>query len=310
ECTEEELGQKFKEKIRKYFSYFELKRNPAPSSDSKEKDEKVHQLEELNRNKDEEIKELKDEIEKEKLEKQKIFEEKKQQNITEINKLKQENQKENTEKEKLKQENAKLLEEVEKYKPKPTQVIINQDFPIQIINHDPSSFGFADVDGVQKKITNLKQNYNSVSLTQEMSEGIWSMEATFQNKQNYGAIGIVRATRNLVTNNCPCCEDGCKDIVIYGCGCTEYFSCKGNRYPGNTQYGDNQLVRAELDFGKETLTFFLDNVQQPVYIYGIREKVRFMVYMYNNGTSCTIKSLRKLSQPTVGQVANMKAIQW
>ncbi|KAA6391353.1 MAG: hypothetical protein EZS28_013121 [Streblomastix strix] len=255
----------------------------APSSDSKEKDEKIQQLEELNRKKDEEI-----------------------------NKLKQENQKENTEKEKLKQENVKLLEEVEKYKPKPAQVIINQDFPIQIINHDPSSFGFADVNGVQKKITNLKQNRNSVSLTQDMSDGIWSMEATFTNLQNQGAIGIVRATRNLVTGNCPCCYEGCNDIVIYGgcCGHKEYCSCKGIRHSGNTKYGDNQLVRAELDFGKQTLTFFLDNIQQPVYITGIREKVRFMVYMQMQGASCTIKSLRKLQQPTVGQVANMKAVQW
>ncbi|KAA6354079.1 MAG: hypothetical protein EZS28_050394 [Streblomastix strix] len=145
-----------------------------------------------------------------------------------------------------------------------------------------------------------------------MIDGIWSMEATFQNKQDRGSIGIVRATSNLDTGYCPCCEDDGNDIVIYG-GCCCQICClahKHQRHSGNTQYGDNQLVRAELDFGKETLTFFLDNVQQPVYITGIREKVRFMVYMLQQGASCTIKSLRKLSQPTVGQVANMKAVQW
>ncbi|KAA6363363.1 MAG: hypothetical protein EZS28_041110, partial [Streblomastix strix] len=228
----------------------------------KEKVEKeINTIENIEKQKDDEIKKLKDEIEKEKLEKQKIIEEK---------------EKEKTEKENLKVENAKLLEEVEKYKLKPAQVIINQDFPIQIINYDPSSFGFADVDGVQKKITNLKSSYNSVSLTQDMIDGIWSMEGIFQNKQDRGSIGIVKATRNLVTGKCPCCEDGYQDIAFYG-GCCCQICClahNNNRHSGNTKYGDNQLVRAELDFGKETLTFFLDNVQQPVYIYGIREKVR------------------------------------
>ncbi|KAA6364528.1 MAG: hypothetical protein EZS28_039946 [Streblomastix strix] len=125
---------------------------------------------------------------------------------------------------------------------------------LKIINHDSSSFGFADVDGVLKKINKIQDNYNAISLVQDRSDGIWSMEATFQNKGKYGG--------------------------------------------------------AELDFGKGTLTFFINDVQQPIYFSGIREKVRFLVSMYHNGTSCTIKSLRKLSQPTVGQVTNMQAIQW
>ncbi|KAA6376147.1 MAG: hypothetical protein EZS28_028325 [Streblomastix strix] len=144
-----------------------------------------------------------------------------------------------------------------------------------------------------------------------MSDGIWSMEAKFQNKQNQEAIGIVKASNNIITGQCPCCHEG-QDIVIYGegCGDIDCLAHNNNRQLGNTKYGDNQLVRAELDFDKGTLTFFLDNVQQPLYISWIKEKVSFLVSMYRSGASCTIKSLRKLSQPTVGQVNNMRAIQW
>ncbi|KAA6363052.1 MAG: hypothetical protein EZS28_041422, partial [Streblomastix strix] len=64
------------------------------------------------------------------------------------------------------------------------------------------------------------------------------------------------------------------------------------------------------DSEKGTLIFFVDGVQQPVYISGIKEKVRFFICMYYAGTSCTIRSLKKLSSPTSGHVPNEKAIQW
>ncbi|KAA6375980.1 MAG: hypothetical protein EZS28_028492, partial [Streblomastix strix] len=66
----------------------------------------------------------------------------------------------------------------------------------------------------------------------------------------------------------------------------------------------------QFDSEKGTLIFFVDGVQEPVYISGIKEKVRFFICMYYAGTSCTIRSLKKLNSPTSEHVPNEKAIQW
>ncbi|KAA6383054.1 MAG: hypothetical protein EZS28_021420 [Streblomastix strix] len=60
----------------------------------------------------------------------------------------------------------------------------------------------------------------------------------------------------------------------------KYFGsvwCKGKEINGNKQFKDNQIVRLEMDCEEGTLTLFLDDVQQPLFISGIKEKVRFIV---------------------------------
>ncbi|KAA6356688.1 MAG: hypothetical protein EZS28_047785, partial [Streblomastix strix] len=66
----------------------------------------------------------------------------------------------------------------------------------------------------------------------------------------------------------------------------------------------------QFDSEKGTLIFFVDGVQEPVYISGIKEKVRFFISMYYADFSCTIRSLKKLSSPTSEHIPNEKAIQW
>ncbi|KAA6370425.1 MAG: hypothetical protein EZS28_034048, partial [Streblomastix strix] len=61
---------------------------------------------------------------------------------------------------------------------------------------------------------------------------------------------------------------------------------------------------------KGTLHLFVDGAQQPIYISGINEKVRFVIYMYWAGSTCILRSLKKLSTPTVGHLPNEKALQW
>ncbi|KAA6373601.1 MAG: hypothetical protein EZS28_030872, partial [Streblomastix strix] len=73
---------------------------------------------------------------------------------------------------------------------------------------------------------------------------------------------------------------------------------------------DKQILRLEFDSFKGTLILFIDNVQQPVYFSGIKEKVRFIVYMHSAGSSCTILSLKQLISPTSKHIANQYAVQW
>ncbi|KAA6367144.1 MAG: hypothetical protein EZS28_037329, partial [Streblomastix strix] len=55
---------------------------------------------------------------------------------------------------------------------------------------------------------------------------------------------------------------------------------------------------------------FIDNVQQPVYISGINEKVRFIFHIGGNYSSCLIRSLKKLEAPTSVNIENEKTVQW
>jgi hypothetical protein len=85
----------------------------------------------------------------------------------------------------------------------------------------------------------------------------------------------------------------------------------------------------ELDMDKGTLHFFHKNTQQPVYVAGIREKVRFFVCaihifiinifynlfdyqvrMYTSGSCCIVRSLKKLAAPTTIRLPNEQAVQW
>ncbi|KAA6387754.1 MAG: hypothetical protein EZS28_016717, partial [Streblomastix strix] len=68
--------------------------------------------------------------------------------------------------------------------------------------------------------------------------------------------------------------------------------------------------RLEFDSVKGTLIFFIDGIQQPIYISGIQEKVRLIIDMYYAGSLCTIQSLKKQLSPTSSHVDNEQAIQW
>ncbi|KAA6397123.1 MAG: hypothetical protein EZS28_007352 [Streblomastix strix] len=95
-------------------------------------------------------------------------------------------------------------------------------------------------------------------------------------------------------------------MAIY-CGNT---LCKGTFTAGNAPVEDNQVVRAEFDSEKGNLIFLLDNVHQPIFITGIKEKVRFMIFVYSANSNCTIRSLKKLAASTTGHVENEKALLW
>ncbi|KAA6363884.1 MAG: hypothetical protein EZS28_040588 [Streblomastix strix] len=108
-----------------------------------------------------------------------------------------------------------------------------------------------NVDGIMKKICKKNCEYYTVSLTQILENGIWQMEAEFNNSDNWAAIGIVRDTYNIPANTHPCSNPHCQHMVSYGMsnygngnGAVYY---KGNGTKGNIIYKDNQKIKAEFD---------------------------------------------------------------
>ncbi|KAA6358634.1 MAG: hypothetical protein EZS28_045839, partial [Streblomastix strix] len=181
------------------------------------------------------------------------------------------------EKNKLNQEIIQLKEENLKLKLKQ---IKDKDFPIAIINPDPTDFDFTDVDGKQKKIIKKKDSTTgTVSLKQVLENGTWELEVQFSNRGQTGGIGIVKDTYVIPARVGPRDSPNDQNIASYqgpSWGSGEVH-CKGKNTSGNVSFTDNQIIKAEYDSEKGTLIFFVDGVQQPVYIIGIKEKVRFIV---------------------------------
>ncbi|KAA6400997.1 MAG: hypothetical protein EZS28_003479 [Streblomastix strix] len=137
------------------------------------------------------------------------------------------------------------------------------------------------------------------------------MESEFA-KDNYAAVGIVRDSHSLVAGVASSESPNDQHIAAlynqsWGSG---YVRCKGNQTPGNTGFNGKQKVKQQFDSGKGTLIFFIDGIQQPVYIAGIKEKVRFILCWFHADQSCIIHSLKKLAEPTTSHVANEIAVQW
>ncbi|KAA6372516.1 MAG: hypothetical protein EZS28_031957 [Streblomastix strix] len=275
--------------------------NSNSNSNLKEKDQKIQQMEESNKRKDEELRindqellKMKNERDKEKQRAEQAEQDK--------NKEKQEKQRKEEEIKFLKAEIDQMKKNIEKLKPKQeTQKKESspiQDYPIQIINNDPPEIVLSDIDGIMKKISKKTDKWTTVSLTQILEN----------------AIGIVRDTYNIPEGAYPRDYTHRDHMVSYGM--SGYYNddgdvyYKGNGTAGNIAYIDNQKIKAEFDSEKGTVIFSVDGVQQPVYVRGINEKVRFFIYICYPYASCTIRSLKKLIAPTTKHVANENAVQW
>ncbi|KAA6384638.1 MAG: hypothetical protein EZS28_019835 [Streblomastix strix] len=293
---------------------------------NKKQDEQLKQKDEELMRKDEEIKRDKEELkqkdkilEKEKLEKEKL--------AIQIQKEREEKEKEKKKANELQLENARLKAELTKAKqlvstvpqeqitsqPKPQQTLqpSQSDFPIAIINKDPDCYEFIYIDGYQKKINKKKNERNTISLVQVLDNGIWTLEALFQNTGGYATIGIVRDSYDIPAKADYSVRPHTNHIAAF-CGGNSvlpvYYNGKGTG--GNAYFQDNQILRLEFDSFKGILILFIDNVQQPVYFSGIKEKVQFVICLNDKGASCTIRSLKKLNTSTSKHLDNEKIIQW
>ncbi|KAA6402577.1 MAG: hypothetical protein EZS28_001907, partial [Streblomastix strix] len=121
-------------------------------------------------------------------------------------------------------------------------------------------------------------------------------------------LGIVQESYDITVN----CYPNSNSSTAFFCGNPNYsvFVKTGNYTSGNVAFTNNQIVKIEFDSEKGTLHLFVDGAQQPIYISGINEKVRFAIYMYWAGSAWTLRSLKKLSTPTVGHLPNERALQW
>ncbi|KAA6378875.1 MAG: hypothetical protein EZS28_025599 [Streblomastix strix] len=161
---------------------------------------------------------------------------------------------------------------------------------------------------------NNPNHSNIISLSQILENGIWQIEVEFNRCKDIGAIGIVKEAYKIPENVHKDVYPHPDYMVSYAMNGNTYGTrsvyYNGNGALGNIKFKDNQKIKVEYDSEKGTLIFFVEGVQQPVYVTGINEKVLFIIYLCCGGSSCLIRSLKKLSSPTSGHAKNEKSIQW
>ncbi|KAA6364704.1 MAG: hypothetical protein EZS28_039769 [Streblomastix strix] len=274
-------------------------------------DQFIKDLENKEKEKDEELQKLKVDLQNERSEKERIeielrqvYEEKKKEKSNkekEIETLKTENNK-------LKTENEKNKNEIEKWKP-----YLPQDLQININNPDPGDFiGSVEASG-KLKISKKQNKWSTVSLSQVLENGVYTSEIEFFNSHNGNiAVGIVRDSYTIPAGIYPWQANHQDHMAAYvgtatGSGNVYY---EGNETVGNAGFADNQIVKMEYNSEKGILIFFVAGIQQPIYISGIKEKVRFIVSIHYADSYCIIRSLKKLSTQTQIRVANAMSVQW
>ncbi|KAA6374520.1 MAG: hypothetical protein EZS28_029952, partial [Streblomastix strix] len=58
------------------------------------------------------------------------------------------------------------------------------------------------------------------------------------------------------------------------------------------------------------LHFFVDGVQQPVFVKGINEPVKFFFQLYLEDASFTVTSVKQINAVTAKTLPNSDAVEW
>ncbi|KAA6379090.1 MAG: hypothetical protein EZS28_025382 [Streblomastix strix] len=170
------------------------------------------------------------------------------------------------------------------------------------------------VDGLNRKaIARQDKQCVVIPLNKEMTKGIHNVSARFDKSNLNGFslvyIGITKASHAIP---CPCKpfdEQNNKSMLFYH-GSSGNVCFKGKGTEGNSRFSDGQLITMELNADVGTLHFIVDGIQQPVFVRGIKEAVKFWSLLYYKDTSVTIVSLKQLNAPTMKKLENEKAIEW
>ncbi|KAA6365963.1 MAG: hypothetical protein EZS28_038510 [Streblomastix strix] len=125
------------------------------------------------------------------------------------------------------------------------------------------------VNGLLRKAVALQDNKPcSVSLNKVLRDTIHKIEVRFDKCNSLfgymnGVVGILKANYQIPY---PCAPGGYPRVFF-----------KGNGTLGNVQFKEGQLIAMELNADVGTLHFFVDGIQQPVFVSGINEATKFYV---------------------------------
>ncbi|KAA6382638.1 MAG: hypothetical protein EZS28_021835 [Streblomastix strix] len=179
-------------------------------------------------------------------------------------------------------------------------------------NPDPDTVILKYVDGIHRKVVLNKTVERAIGINPVITNGIYLFEIIYKNIYNHQGTGIVKASYSIPKQCNPHYKFSLNDnmnIICFDAYAGQIWY-KGQETSGNSKYKDGQKIGLQLDMEKGTLHFFIDDIQQPVFVRGINEPVRFFGHIYDGGASFTIVSFRKLYDAAIYTLPNEKVIDW
>ncbi|KAA6370111.1 MAG: hypothetical protein EZS28_034362, partial [Streblomastix strix] len=144
-----------------------------------------------------------------------------------------------------------------------------------------------------------------------ISEGIVRIEVVFEKTRGWCRIGIDDTSCSFAAGKGPW-QDGNREKSVGYWGYNGELDHLTQDTTGNHQYSDGQRIAVEVDMTTvpRRATFFMDDVEQPNFVIGIPEAIRFWVYSYDESSSITVTMFEILVQSTAKGVEGSKALQW
>ncbi|KAA6374368.1 MAG: hypothetical protein EZS28_030104, partial [Streblomastix strix] len=183
-------------------------------------------------------------------------------------------------------------------------------------NTDPAEVGvrLERINGICRKATAMKDGVAlTVPLSKEIYAGIYKLNAKYD-KCNWSGfsnvyVGIAKADYKIPYPCNPLNEPNRQNMLGYF-GLTGNVGFNGKWTEGNRKFSDGQILTMELNMDAGTLHFFVDNEQQPVYVRGINDAVKFYGNLFYRESSFTVVVVKKLSIATVKKLPNEIAVEF
>ncbi|KAA6364459.1 MAG: hypothetical protein EZS28_040014 [Streblomastix strix] len=143
-------------------------------------------------------------------------------------------------------------------------------------------------------------------------EGIVRIEVVFENTKGWNrGIGFADASCSFAAGRAPW-NDGNQQMTVryWGDnGCLDHIT---DFTSGNQEYADRQRIAVEVDMTTvpRRATFFVDDVEQPNFVIGFPEAIRFWVHTFYKSSFFTVIKFERLIQSTAKGVEGSKALEW
>ncbi|KAA6373586.1 MAG: hypothetical protein EZS28_030888 [Streblomastix strix] len=164
-----------------------------------------------------------------------------------------------------------------------------------------------------KFIHSDKDDWCTISIDPIISEGIVRIEVMNENTGGWNtrSIGIADASCSFAAHKGPW-NDGNRQMTVRYWGDNGGLSHITDGTIGNQKYANGQRVAVEVDMTTvpRRATFFVEDVEQPNFVIGIPEAIRFWVFTSYKSSSFTITKFERLIQSTAKGVEGSKALQW
>ncbi|KAA6365072.1 MAG: hypothetical protein EZS28_039401 [Streblomastix strix] len=165
------------------------------------------------------------------------------------------------------------------------------------IDHLPFLPHIDDVKVEEDKYTNISSNRSTILFNPTIRSGIVRIE--FLNVFDLDGIGIADESVHYDRDQWP--FDKGKENIVYvrpigkishiGMGFAE-----GN--DGFHKQGQRVAIELNMDANPRTMTLFVDDKEQKIYVVGIPPAVRFWAFLLRNNSSFKILKFERLAEPT------------